>query len=118
MTFQKLKLDDLPQHYPCRALTRIAGKDRLISGGYACDLLSWVISRAGSNDVWFTILNSINVVAVASLADCACVMLTENVGMAPEVLKIAEEKGVTILATELPTWAASVRLANLLHQKS
>jgi len=109
-----ISLETLLARFPCRLL---AGEtdNREISGGYSCDLLSWVISRIKSGDVWFTILNSINVLAVATLADCACVMLTEGVSMDSQVLARAGEKGVIVLATDLPTWEASVLLADLLR---
>lgn len=113
-----LSIEELLVRFPCRPLNQPTNGDCRIQGGYACDLLSWVISRVETTDVWFTILNSINVVAVASLADCACVMLTEGVGMEQDVLARAQEKGVTILGTDLSTWEASVALADLLRQQA
>ena len=109
-------LNDLLTEFPCRLLAGEAG-NRAVNGGYACDLLSWVISRVKSDDVWFTILNSVNVIAVATLADCACVMLTEGVSMDSQVLDRAREKGIVVLSTDLPTWEASVCLADLLKTR-
>ncbi|MGI6334076.1 MAG: DRTGG domain-containing protein [Saccharofermentanales bacterium] len=110
-----LTVENLLAHFPCRQLNRGGDQTRQIAGGYACDLLSWVISRAGETDVWLTILNSMNVVAVASLADCACVMLTEGVAMDQAVLGKADEQNVMILSTDLTTWEAAVALAELLR---
>jgi hypothetical protein len=111
-----INLAELLAGFPCRLLCGDVSADRWIKGGYACDLLSWVISRAGMDDVWFTILNSINVIAVATLTECACVMLTEGVGMDQQVLDRAREKSVTVLSTDLPTWEASAALADLLRR--
>ena len=55
--------------------------EREIGGVYIGDLLSWVMGRAKENDAWITIMSNINVAAVASLADVACVVLAENVNL-------------------------------------
>lgn len=109
-----ISLPEFLEMFPCRLL---AGDPagRTVSGGYSCDLLSWVISRVKTGDIWFTILNSVNVIAVATLSDCACVMLTEGVGMDPQLIERANDKEVVVLATDLPTWEASVLLSDLLR---
>ena len=52
--------------------------ERVVTGGYVGDLLSWVMGRARSGQAWITIMSNINTVAVASLADVACVILAEG----------------------------------------
>lgn len=88
-------------------LTLITGDaNREISGFYTCDLLSWVISHAKEGDMWVTVMNNINVLAVASLVDVSCIVIPENIEI-PDVLKErAEAKGVTILST--PMQAADI----------
>ena len=61
--------------------------DREVKGAYIGDLLSWVMGRAQENNAWITIMSNINVAAVASLADVACVILTEDVSLEDDVLK-------------------------------
>ena len=53
--------------------------EKKIDGVYIGDLLSWVMGRAKADDAWITIMTNINVVAVASLADTACIVLAEGV---------------------------------------
>ena len=55
----------------------LADPDHSVSGGYCGDLLSWVMGRASADSVWLTIMSNVNVAAVASLSDVACVVLTE-----------------------------------------
>lgn len=88
--------------------------EKPINGGYACDLLSLVIAGVQQDEAWFTILNSMNVVAVAVLSECALVVLTERVTMEPSVVARAIEKNVTIVSTPLSTYAACVRLNAIL----
>ena len=59
--------------------------ERVVTGGYVGDLLSWVMGRARSGQAWITIMSNINTVAVASLADVACVILAEGVTLPEDV---------------------------------
>ncbi len=78
--------------------------DGIIFGAYACDMLSRVVSSIGDGQVWITILNSINVVAVASLSDCPCVILAEEVKMDGDVIKRAEENNITVISSPLSAY--------------
>lgn len=88
--------------------------DREIGGVYIGDLLSWVMGKAQSDDVWITIMSNINVVAVASLSDVACVVLAESVKPEEDVLKTAEQRGINILSTDLSAYDAAIALSGLI----
>ncbi len=88
--------------------------NRKVCEGYAGDMLSWVMSHLHNDQAWFTILNSINVIAVATLTDCPCVILTESVVMEEDVLKMAIEKDVVVLSTFLSTYEACAALSTFL----
>ncbi len=88
--------------------------DREITGGYCGDLLSWVMGRAQSGDCWFTVMGNINAIAVAVLADCACIVLTENATLDDDAKARAEMQGVTILATEENSYTMANKLGEIL----
>ena len=88
--------------------------DREVCGGYVGDLLSWVMGRAKADNAWITIMSNINIAAVASLADTACVILAEGVTLEPEVAETAKAKGVNILSTGMPAYETAVLLSKLL----
>lgn len=88
----------------------IADPDRTVRGGYAGDLLSWVMGRAGQDCAWLTIMSNQNVAAVALMADVACVVLTEGVEPDTDLLRRAKEKEVTLLGTGEDTYTAACRL--------
>ena len=90
-----------------------ADPDRSFSGVYIGDLLSWVMGRASSDNVWITIMSNINIVAVASLADVACVILAEGVTLEDNVRKTAQEKGVNIFTSEKTAYELAAALARL-----
>ena len=68
----------------------LADGSREIKGGYAGDLLSWVMGRAQPDDAWVTIMSNMNVAAVAQLTDVACVIFAEGVAPDPEALSKAK----------------------------
>lgn len=89
--------------------------DRPVEGGYCGDLLSWVMGRAPADGAWLTIMSNVNVAAVATLADTACVVLAEGVVPDPPLLDRAKAQGITLLGTELSVFNCAVRLGRLLE---
>jgi len=85
-----------------------------ITGGYAGDMLSWVMGKADSGSVWMTIMSNQNVAAVALMADVACVVLTENVEPDEALLTQARTRGLPLFTSPLSTYAFSCRLGALL----
>ena len=92
----------------------ISDGSREICGGYAGDLLSWVMGRAAEGDAWVTIMSNVNIVAVSTLADPACIVLSEGVAPEPETLKRAQEQGINIISTALDTFDACARIASMI----
>ena len=97
-------------------LTPISEADpgREITGGYVGDLLSWVMGRASSGDVWFTIMSNANVVAVATLADTAAVVLAEGVTLPNDIVSLARAKGVNIYGSDKSAFYLCGKTAALL----
>ncbi len=85
--------------------------EKQVKGGYAGDLLSWVMGRAKEGCAWITIMSNINIIAVASLADVGCIILTEGVRVDDNVIKTAEEKGVNVLSTESTTYETAAEIS-------
>ena len=92
----------------------LAQPERLVTGGYVGDLLSWVMGRAGQDSAWLTIMSNQNVAAVALMADVACVILTEGVQPDADLLRRAEEKEVNLLGIRADTFAAACQLGQVL----
>ncbi len=72
---------------------------RRITGGYAGDLLSWVMGRANEGDAWVTIMTNMNVAAVAQLTDVACVIFAEGVEPDKETVLKARMHGINLLGS-------------------
>ena len=98
------------------ALTAPALPDphRQITGVYIGDLLSWVMGRAGEGDAWITIMSNRNIVAVALLADTACILLAEGVQPDEGVAQLAMEKGINLLCSPYSAYETALRLRDAL----
>lgn len=98
------------------SLTPLSEADpaREASGVYIGDLLSWVMGRASGGDVWITIMSNINIVAVASLADVACIVLAEGVTLDENVRQTAEQKGINVYTSEKTAYQLAAALAALI----
>ena len=87
-----------------------AGDDteRKIEKVFCCDLLSIAMGKAPAGCAWVTVMGNINTLAVATLADCACIILAENAAFDDAAKAKAAEEGVTVLKTELPIFEAAL----------
>lgn len=89
--------------------------DREIKDCYIGDLLSWVMGRAPESSAWLTVMGNINSIAVATLADVSCIVLTENAPLDADARAKAEIHGVNILSTEENSYHVAVKLSRMLE---
>lgn len=89
--------------------------EREVTGGiYCCDLLSIVMGRAPADCAWVTVMGNLNSIAVAVLADTACIVLAEGMALDDDAKARGEQQDVTVLKTSLPVYEASVAIARAL----
>ena len=108
-----MKISELAEKLHLEVLT-MPDPDAAVTGGYAGDLLSWVMGRAAAGQVWITIMSNINVVAVASLSGVSAVLLAENVEIADDVVQKATAQGINLLRTAAPVFEACLSVGQLL----
>lgn len=107
----KISIEKLAGALSLTCLTDIPERD--VEGVYAGDLLSWVMSHANYGDAWVTIMSNPNVIAVASLVDVACVILTEGVTLEENEAALAKEKGICVFTTQRSTYEVCRDIAAL-----
>ena len=108
-----MTVKELSEHKDFSVIT-MPQPEREIKNVYIGDLLSWVMGKAQEDDAWITIMSNVNVIAVASLSDTACVILSEGVTLDENIRNTAEAKGINVLTTEKSTYEASVILSGLI----
>ena len=105
-----MKVSELIKKLNTTLLTDPDFSDRDVEGCYIGDLLSWVMGKAQAGDAWITIMNNINIVAVASLTDCACIILCEGVSAEEAVIKKANDEGIIILKSDETAYGLALKL--------
>ena len=93
-------VSELAKALDLKLITSEGYEDREVSGCYIGDLLSWVMGRAEPDDAWITIMSNINIAAVASLADVACVILAEGVVPDEGVKEKCDMQGIILLGSD------------------
>lgn len=107
-----MTVNELKEKLACNTIVMPNG-DQEVSGCYIGDLLSWVMSAAKAGDIWITIMSNINVVAVATLCDTACILLAEGVTLSDEIIATAKEKGVNILSSDKNAYILAKEISEL-----
>lgn len=95
-----MKIKDLSQRLDLTIISSTPKSlDNTIKGVYTCDLLSHAMAKINQGDVWITVHTNLNVVAVASLTDCSCVLIPENIEIDDQTIERALEKDVTLVSS-------------------
>ena len=89
-------------------------EDRPVTGGYAGDLLSWVMGNAQSGDCWITIMSNRNVPAVCSLTDAAMVIFAEDVTPDDAALEAAVKNDLNFYRSPLSVFELCAKVAALI----
>ena len=108
-----ISLREVIEKLEAEPLTSNQSLDRQVNGGYASDLLSWVIKAARKDMIWVTLQSHPNVVAVASLLGLAGVIITEGIRPDHETLSKAENEGVVLMTTDKTTFTVVGELTSL-----
>jgi len=96
-------------------LKKLSGNDdKMISSCYISDMLSRVLGGCGTGDIWITVQSSINMVAVATMADASGVILCEGLTASDSVLDKANEEDLTIFTSEESAYSLAKKIAELL----
>ncbi|MDO5417050.1 MAG: hypothetical protein Q4F29_07620 [Lachnospiraceae bacterium] len=82
--------------------------DREITKPFCCDLLSIAMGKAPAGCAWVTVMGNMNTLAVASLADAACIIMAEDVPLDAVASGKAKMQGITVFRTELPIFEAAL----------
>lgn len=101
-------------------LTVVAGKEGLnrdIEGGFIGDLLSIVMAKAKKGDFWVTIQSHVNIIAVASLTEVACIILAENYKYDADTIAKADEEGICILKTPLSAYEVTKAIIGITEER-
>jgi len=93
-------------------IINIGEKNAEITGVYCCDLLSVVMGKAFQGCAWVTVMGNINSIAVASLADISCIILSDTANLDETAMAKSKQQGVTVLKSKLPIFETALAIHN------
>ncbi len=108
-----MRISEIVKVLKLETVTEIA-EDRDVTGVYACDFLSRVMSCCEAGNIWITVQTHLNVLAVAELNNAACIIVPEGISPGSSTVEKAMEKGIAILSSEKPAYELCWRLHDLL----
>lgn len=108
-----MKLKQLLENKSFTLVNDVKDLDKEIKSGYISDLLSWVMGHAEQNCAWITIQTHINVIAVATLLEMACIIVPEGENIDEDTIAKATEEGIALISTDLTSYkVAGVLIEN------
>lgn len=110
-----MTIEELAKKTGLRLLAGENGIQNTVSGCYIGDLLSWVMSRAQSEDIWLTVMGNVNAVAVASLTDAAGIVLVENAALDEDARQKADEQEIPIYICEANSYELAIKIHGILE---
>jgi serine kinase of HPr protein (carbohydrate metabolism regulator) len=110
-----MKVSELIEKLELTVYTGVEGVDNEITGGYVSDLLSDVMGNAKEGNVWITLQNHMNVIAVASLKELACIILVKGIKPIPEIVEKAVSEGIPVLGSSENTFELSGKIYQILN---
>ena len=97
-----MNTNDLIENAGLKALTAVDPRE--VSGVFVSDMLSDAMAGAKSGNLWITVQTHKNIVPAANLVDASAVLITSGKNVPQDTLDLANQHGIAILWTELPTF--------------
>ena len=106
-----MTVHELSEKLPLTALGQ--EENRPVTGVFCCDLLSVAMARAPENSAWVTVIGNANAVAVATLADVSCIVISEGYSFDDAAIAAAKGK-IALFKSDKPTYETAVAIGTLL----
>lgn len=109
-----MTLDEIIKQLSLEILTENKDFNQVqVSGGYASDLLSCVMSGAKRGNLWLTLQAHVNIVAVAALLELSAVIISEDAQPDEATIQRANQQDVTLLSASQDTYTLAGKLWDL-----
>ena len=109
-----MTVKDLAERQLFKEVHMGGSSDTEISRLFCCDLLSVAMGKAPADGCWVTVMANLNTLAVASLAEVACIVIAEGMAMDDNFITKAKLQDITVFHTEDPVFDAALKVQKLL----
>lgn len=111
-----IKINEIIEALKLEVLSGEKGLDRIVTGGYVCDLLSDVMGNSKEGQIWITLQTHKNVMAIASLRDLAAVILINGLKPDADTAAQSEHENIPILGTRATAFEIAGKLYELINK--
>lgn len=111
-------LRDVIKDLELEVLSDTGSMDAEVTGGYVSDLLSHVMGKAQSGQIWITMQGHQNIVAVAALSGLAAVVMADGIEAEEQTVTKARDQEVVLCKTNLSVFEIAGRLYRLVAPDS
>ena len=101
-----MTIQEILQLLPAELLTPNARPDTQVHNACGSDMMSDVLAFVKDQAVLLTGLNNPQVVRIADMMDMVCIVFVRGKRPSPEVLELAEQRGIAVLATQRTMFSA------------
>lgn len=108
-----MKVQTIVESLELEVVTGKEWLDREVTHGFVGDLLSVVMGKAEEGCAWVTVQSHINIVAVASLVNAACVIVSEGFSIDEDAIAKANEEEVVLLSSKESSYQVCKKLSIL-----
>lgn len=110
-----MKLSKIKEELELTCYTNNETLEVEVNDAYVSDLLSDVMGRSEAGQLWITIQNHKNVIAVAALKDLSGVIFINNNIPDQELVNIANSKNIALLSSNMGTYQLVGKLYQLIN---
>jgi predicted transcriptional regulator len=111
-----MKIIEIIEMLNLKVFSGKSGLENEIEGGYVSDLLSDVMGNAKQSQVWITLQNHKNSLAVASLKDLSAIILVKGIKPGEDTISKSDEEGIPLLGSSEDTFTVAGKLYNLIKE--
>lgn len=108
-----MKVSEITEKLSAAVAAGAEGLSKEVTDCYIGDLLSLAMARVEEGTVWVTIQTNINIVAVASLAEAACIVIADGFLPDENTVEKANEVGIPVLTTDKTAYGVAKVLSEL-----
>lgn len=110
-----MKLASIIEALGLKSYSGTVSLEQEVVGGYVSDLLSDVMGFGKEAQIWITVQNHKNVMAIASLKDMAAVILPKGIEPDKDMLRHAIDEKIPVLGTSEEAFETAGKLYQLLE---
>ncbi|NLL28355.1 MAG: serine kinase [Bacteroidales bacterium] len=111
-----MKVKDIKESLGLTVLGAESSLNNDVSGAYMSDLLSDVMGNATEGQLWITLQNHKNVLAVAALKEMSGIIFIKGAKPDEDFIKLANEKNIALLYSDKPAFETAGKLYAILNK--